>query len=109
MRKRYDIFPTILTLAGVPLPSVPLDGRDMMPLLLHPGTASAHKCIYYWKGCSSRTMCGVPADSPLLNHATPGLWAVRCGAYKTHFVATNVSCTVHYMPDGYYQVSGLVG
>ena len=39
----------------------------------------------------------------LVNTKTPGLWAVRCGAYKTHFVATNISCTVHYMPPGIYR------
>eukprot|EP00035_Acanthoeca_spectabilis_P036383 m.39286 g.39286 ORF g.39286 m.39286 type:complete len:1090 (-) comp7942_c0_seq1:51-3320(-) len=105
----YDIFPTVLTLAGVAIPAgVTLDGRDMMPLLLAPGSKSAHQCIFYWKGCTSASKCGVPEDSPLVNQHTPGLWAVRCGAYKTHFVATNVSCTVHYMPPGIFQQQPLV-
>jgi hypothetical protein len=33
---------------------------------------------------------------------------VRCAAYKTHFVATNVSCTVHYMPPGIFQQQPLI-
>lgn len=105
----YDIFPTVLALAGVPLPpGVPLDGRDMMPLLIGPGSKSAHQCIFYWKGCSSSTTCGLPDDNPLVNQVDPGLWAVRCGAYKTHFMATNVSCTVKYMAPGIYHAQPLV-
>ena len=76
------------------------DGRDLMPLLTSPGTKSPHDCIFYWKGCTNKSFCGVPEDSPLVNTHDPGLWAVRCGSYKTHFVATNVSCTVHYVPPG---------
>lgn len=105
----YDIFPTVLRLAGVALPSDrELDGRDMMPLLLGQTNTSAHECIFYWKGCTDSTYCGLPSDSPLVNKETPGLWAVRCGAYKTHFVATNESCNVHYMPPGYYQERPLI-
>jgi len=108
----YDIFPTVLKLAGVPLPADrEFDGKDMMPLLTTPGATSAHDatCIFYWKGCSNNKWCGVHAEeSPLVNKATPGLWAVRCARYKTHFVATNESCTVHYMPKGYYQTTPLI-
>ena len=78
----YDIFPTILGLGGVPLATDrTFDGKDLMPLLLDTSGAakSPHKCIFYWKGCTNGKFCGVPEDSPLNNHATPGLWAVRCG------------------------------
>ena len=76
------------------------DGKDLMPILTGKASKSPHACIFYWKGCTDNAFCGIPADSPLTNKKTPGLWAVRCGEYKTHFVATNVSCTVHYMPPG---------
>ena len=105
----YDIFVTTLNLAGVPLPADrEFDGKDMMPLLLGTSVVSPHKCIFYWKGCSDKQWCGVPSDSPLENHATPGLWAVRCGSYKTHFMATEVSCDVHYMPPGIFQQRPLI-
>ena len=105
----YDIFPTALSLAGVPLPSDrEFDGRSLLPILMGTSKVSAHKCIFYWKGCTDTKRCGTPMESPLINKVNPGLWAVRCGSYKTHFVATNVSCVVHYMPPGYYQDEPLV-
>eukprot|EP01052_Picozoa_sp_SAG31_P001188 SAG31_NODE_39_length_31377_cov_5.971482_19_plen_333_part_00 len=104
----YDIFPTVLGLAGVELPVDRIfDGKDLLPLLTGQESRSPHKCIFYWKGCTDQHWCGVPADSPLAGD-TPGLWAVRCGGYKTHFFATNISCTVHYMPPGHRQSSPLI-
>ena len=105
----YDIFPTALSLAGVPLPTDrEFDGKSLLPILTGTTKVSAHKCIFYWKGCTNSKQCGTPMESPLINKVNPGLWAVRCGSYKTHFVATNVSCVVHYMPPGYYQDEPLV-
>ena len=105
----YDIFPTALSLAGVPLPSDrEFDGKSLLPILTGTSKVSAHQCIFYWKGCTNSKTCGTPNESPLINKKNPGLWAVRCGSYKTHFVATNVSCVVHYMPPGYYQDEPLV-
>jgi arylsulfatase A-like enzyme len=47
----YDIFPTVLTLAGVPMPNVVLDGIDISSLLLSkaPESEAAHKCIMFYK------------------------------------------------------------
>eukprot|EP01060_Flectonema_neradi_P029408 TRINITY_DN4064_c0_g1_i1.p1 TRINITY_DN4064_c0_g1~~TRINITY_DN4064_c0_g1_i1.p1 ORF type:complete len:563 (+),score=117.04 TRINITY_DN4064_c0_g1_i1:38-1690(+) len=103
----YDIFPTIIALAGASLPTnVELDGKDMSPLLESASAKSSHKCIYLWKGVTgsySSILEGAPdeiaAGTNLLPHdidnlrsnGVPngnitGLWAVRCGAYKAHFV-----------------------
>ena len=99
----------VLALAGVPLASDrEYDGKNIMPLLQRTTQHSPHQCIFYWKGCTDSRYCGVSADSPLENKETPGLWAVRCGAYKTHFMATNVSCTVQYMPPGIFQERPLI-
>ena len=88
----YDIFPTVLNLAGVALPSDrEFDGKDLLPILTLASKTSAHKCIFYWKGCTDSKTCGLPEDSPLVNKKDPGLWAVRCGSYKTHFVGESAS------------------
>lgn len=105
----YDIFPTVLAVAGVALPSDrDYDGKNLMPLLTQQTATSPHKCVFYWKGCSDKTTCGVPTDSPLVNKVHPGLWAVRCGGYKTHFMITTESCNVKYMPPGQYQEEPLI-
>jgi len=79
----YDIFPTILRLAGAPLPSDRrIDGADMLPLLTGAAARSAHECLYFWKGEPGG---GCPKAHP----GCPGLWAVRCGAYKLHWVTTD--------------------
>jgi len=75
----YDIFVTAVKLAGGTLPSIDLDGRDIAPLLTDPEATSPHECIYYWKGPSG-------LKCPSTHPECPGLWAVRCGAHKLHFV-----------------------
>ena len=76
----YDIFPTVLALAKVPLPSDrKLDGRDLSALLVDDSAPSPHDCVYHWKGAPGM---GCPKEHP----DCPGLWAVRCGAYKLHYV-----------------------
>ncbi|XP_065832567.1 arylsulfatase A-like isoform X1 [Oscarella lobularis] len=69
----YDIFPTMLKLAGVELPSDRvIDGRDMSPVLFNADGKSAHNCLFIYKGTP---------DTELV-----GLWAIRCGPYKAHYV-----------------------
>jgi arylsulfatase A-like enzyme len=84
----YDIFSTVLKLAGVEEPSDRIiDGRDMSPVLFTKNDKSSHDCLYIYKGTS---------DSKLT-----GLWAVRCGAYKAHFVTSthfNKTPVVHDPP-----------
>jgi hypothetical protein len=47
----YDIFPTVLSLAGAPVPKVVLDGLDISQLLLSttPEKEVAHDCIMFYK------------------------------------------------------------
>ena len=85
----YDIFSTMLALAGVAAPSDrTIDGRDLTPLLLEPETAaSPRECVFYWHGTT--------------DDAFDGLWAARCGAYKAHFVTNthwNATGVVHDPP-----------
>ena len=47
----YDIFPTVLGLAGAPLPSDRvIDGKDMSPLLFGQTSHSQHQCLFHYKG-----------------------------------------------------------
>eukprot|EP00966_Prymnesium_polylepis_P082817 1918125-Prymnesium_polylepis.1 len=76
----YDIFVTAIKLAGGKLPEIALDGRDMSPVLFNASNdASPHDCVYHWRGAPGLSC---PDDHP----DCPGLWAVRCGAYKAHWV-----------------------
>mmetsp|Transcript_16109 Transcript_16109/g.41007 ORF Transcript_16109/g.41007 Transcript_16109/m.41007 type:complete len:546 (+) Transcript_16109:47-1684(+) len=81
----YDIFPTVAKLSGATLPGVALDGVDLSQVMLGNATTREDRCIMLYKGTPSR---GIPVhpDDP-----QPGLWAVRCGPYKAHFVT---SCAV---------------
>ncbi len=61
-----DILPTIASLTGAPLPRLPIDGKDIRPLLLgEPGAASPHEALLFYWG----------------RH----LQAVRSGKWKLHF------------------------
>lgn len=62
-----DLFPTILDIAGVPLPQdVVLDGVSLVDLMLDPSLPDPHECVYLWR-----------------EHT---LYAIRCGSYKIHYV-----------------------
>jgi arylsulfatase A-like enzyme len=61
-----DLFTTLLTLAGAPIPADrPIDGVDLGPLLLETGTV-ANDTVYYYRGVD--------------------LYALRKGPYKAHFI-----------------------
>jgi arylsulfatase A-like enzyme len=64
-----DILPTLARLAGAELPRLPIDGRDIWPLLsAQPGAHSPHEAFYfYWN---------------------EELQAVRSGKWKLHFPHT---------------------
>jgi arylsulfatase A len=89
-----DIFPTILSLAGVEQPQDRvIDGQDLTPLLFSKLASTKHTCLFLYKG--------TPMDE---EH--PGLWAVRCGPYKMHYISTNSWQSKHivYDPPQLYNV-----
>merc|ERR1712224_999032 len=67
----YDIFPTVVSMAGGKQPNKVLDGLDLSGMLLA-GEPSPHKCMFHWHDSS-------------LSDEGKGLSAVRCGDYKAHF------------------------
>ncbi len=78
----YDIFATASALAGVPPPQDRiLDGKDLSDVLFDNGK-TPHDCIFIYKGSDG---LGCPKDHP----DCTGLWAVRCGPYKLHYVTSN--------------------
>ncbi|XP_078533629.1 arylsulfatase A-like [Lissotriton helveticus] len=64
-----DILPTLAALAGVPLPSVTLDGYSMLDLLFSGGKSKRNTMFYY----------------PVSPDEIRGAYAVRYGKYKAHF------------------------
>jgi arylsulfatase A len=68
-----------------------IDGRDLRPLLTNASAPSPHECIFHWKGAPG---LGCPADHP----ACPGLWAVRCGPYKLHWVTMDTIGPTAFKP-----------
>lgn len=56
-----------------------IDGKDLSDVLFK-GSKSEHRCLFHYKGSPST---GLP---PKEDDPQPGLWAIRCGAYKAHFV-----------------------
>eukprot|EP01052_Picozoa_sp_SAG31_P027980 SAG31_NODE_2664_length_5277_cov_461.678943_4_plen_298_part_00 len=91
----YDIFPTVLRLAGVALPQDRIyDGIDISPILFaaDPETASGgHECIMFYKSPSSSKG---PEGAKQLN----SLAAIRCGNYKVYWMIDGGSSTP--LPEG---------
>ncbi|XP_062502846.1 steryl-sulfatase-like isoform X2 [Corticium candelabrum] len=81
----YDIFSTVLTLADVREPTDRIiDGRDMSPILFDVTGKTSHKCLFIYKGTP--------------NEKLTGLWAIRCGPYKAHYVTNthlNHTAVIH--------------
>jgi arylsulfatase A-like enzyme len=89
----YDIFPTVLALAGVAFPKVVLDGIDISHLLLSatPETEEAHDCIMFYKHPESQLGAAGAAQLDSLS-------AVRCGDYKAYWFIDGESTTP--LPEG---------
>ena len=98
----YDIFSTSLAVAGITAPSDRIiDGRDLSPLFTNTSTSvrGATDCIYIYKG-SPGLKCPTGHDD------CPGLWAIRCGQVKMHYVTSNWTSkkiqTFHDPPLGFH-------
>jgi arylsulfatase A len=74
----YDIFSTVLSIAGVAPPAgVHIDGQDLTAVLKSAAAPPPRRCIlHYW---SSQQI-----NSPQ-NGETDGVSAVRCGSFKAHY------------------------
>eukprot|EP00040_Diaphanoeca_grandis_P011335 m.58000 g.58000 ORF g.58000 m.58000 type:complete len:678 (-) comp22484_c0_seq1:71-2104(-) len=69
----YDIFPTVLALAGITPPDYTIDGMDISPVLF--GTSdTAHECIIFYKYLHAATVAQFD-----------NLAAVRCGDHKVYW------------------------
>ena len=93
----YDIFVTAVKLAGGELPALTLDGRDLSPVLFNAShDSSPHECIFHWRGAPG-------LRCPKGHSDCPGLWAVRCGAYKAHWVTMDSVGPHAHSPKFYLQ------
>ena len=75
------MFPTVLSLAGVSLPSDRIiDGVDLAPVIFSdtPEKAHAHECIFFYKRPESQNG---PAGAASLT----SLAAIRCGDFKVYY------------------------
>ena len=98
-----DIFPTILGIAGVPLPpNRVIDGISLAPLLSTSkgggGQDVVHDCLFHYHaacfGTSGGSKCKGKHPGAVVNSSDgtsiiTGIAAVRCGAFKAHFVTTD--------------------
>eukprot|EP01084_Bolivina_argentea_P018507 34439_1 len=90
MVSTIDIFPTIISLSGAQIPMDRyIDGKDITQLLLSENDNDLqqpiHECLYFYggstnSGCNKYLQC-------------PGLWAIRCGSYKMHWVTRHTNWT----------------
>jgi arylsulfatase A len=54
-----DVLPTVARIVGAPLPALPIDGRDISPLLLgEPGARSPHEALLFYYGGELRALRG---------------------------------------------------
>ena len=75
----YDVFATILSVAGVEAPQDRfIDGKDLSPILYENSTKQVRDCVFIYKGTPN-------VNCPDGETECPGLWAIRCGRYKVHF------------------------
>eukprot|EP00756_Hemistasia_phaeocysticola_P050934 Hpha_TRINITY_DN26113_c0_g1::TRINITY_DN26113_c0_g1_i1::g.155323::m.155323/K01134/ARSA; arylsulfatase A len=92
----YDIFATVSALAGVPLPGDRVvDGKDLSGVLFN-NASTPHDCLFHYKGTGD------------FGSKKQGLWAVRCGAYKIHYVIVSLPAREVYMAPGVVQNPPLI-
>ena len=84
----YDIFMTMINMLNATdllNDTLVYDGRDMTDILLYNGE-SKHECIYIYGGTPNATDCPVKNKTSAEYAKCAGLFAVRCGSYKAHWV-----------------------
>eukprot|EP01084_Bolivina_argentea_P210635 358445_1 len=70
----------------------------MTDILLFGGN-SKHDCLYIYGGTPNDTSCPIKNNTNKEYAKCAGLWAVRCGAYKAHWVTRhNGSVLIHDPP-----------
>lgn len=92
MASTCDIFATVLNAAGIASPSDRIiDGVDLTPSFLvgSDNTTALRECLFIYKG---RPGADCASKRP---SACPGLWAVRCGKYKAHYVTSYSGASCH--------------
>ena len=87
----YDIFTTMINIANatqyLPNDGRIYDGQDMSDIIFNlNGGKSKHECIYIYRGTPNATNC--PYNGTQYG-ICQGLWAVRCGQYKAHWVTSH--------------------
>ena len=99
----YDIFETIITIANateyIPNDGRIYDGKDMSDIIFNlNGGQSKHDCIYYWGGMPNDTKSCPYNETSSSWPLCQGLWAVRCGQYKAHWVTRDQNLS-HELQD----------
>ena len=94
----YDIFMTMIVMANatryLPNDGRIYDGKDMSDILFNRnGGKSKHECIYIYGGTPNATDCPYPKNVKEYAKCA-GLWAVRCGKYKAHWITRTNNLTI---------------
>eukprot|EP01084_Bolivina_argentea_P092226 165948_1 len=94
----YDIFMTIISIANatkyMPNDGRIYDGKDMSDIIFNQnGGKSKHECIYMYGGTPNATNCPFKTNSTKYAMCA-GLWAVRCGKYKVHWITRTNNMTI---------------
>ena len=93
----YDIFPTILKLADAQIPNDRvIDGRDLSTILFDKNNEgkSLHECLYIYGGTpGAGKVNGDECNGDFKK--CPGLYALRCGAFKMAWVTMNANDSSH--------------
>jgi len=80
-----DVFPTLSSIAGIPLPAhLELDGKDMSDVLFNRnGGKSKHDFLFFYGTCAKQN--GRRPDDRNMGQKGWGIAAVRHGRYKAHW------------------------
>ena len=104
----YDIFMTMISMANateyLPNDGRVYDGKDMSDLLFGNNKQEIHECIYMYGGTPNDTHSCPYQPNDTQYPKCAGLWAVRCGHYKVHWITAHNSSVVIQDPPLLYNV-----